>query len=105
MVLQPDAESPEGPTMLAQEILAYFVRNPQAVDNLEGITRWRLQEERIRQQIRDASVALDWLVKRRYLEKLSSPMAEPVYRLNEANRSAVERFLARRAGGKRTGDM
>ncbi len=84
---------------LAKEILAYFLRNPQAIDSLEGVARWRLQGERIRQQVNDASAALDWLVERGFLQKISSPLATPVYRLNEANRSAVERFLEGSANG------
>jgi hypothetical protein len=103
MVLESHVAQPRGPEALAKEILAYFVQNPQAVDSLEGIARWRLQEERIRRQVQDTSIALDWLVRQQYLERVSSPMTEPVYRLNEPNRSAVERFLARKTAAKRKG--
>lgn len=78
---------------LVKEILSYFLQNPQAVDDLEGVARWRLHGERIRQQVADAEEALSWLAEQGFLEKISSPVSGPVYRLNEANRSAGEHFM------------
>lgn len=78
---------------LAKEILSYFLQNPQAVDDLEGVARWRLHGERIRQQVADAEEALSWLAEQGFLEKISSPVSGPVYRLNKANRSAGEHFV------------
>jgi hypothetical protein len=103
MVRVLDGVMSKEPTAIAKEILAYFVQNPQAVDSLEGVACWRLQEERIRRQIKDANAALEWLVEKGYLQKISSPFAKPVYRLNEANRSAVEWFLAGSVGAEPEG--
>ena len=103
MVRDLDGVVSKEPAATAKEILAYFVQNPQAVDSLEGIACWRLPEERIRRQIKDANAALEWLVAKGYLQKISSPLAEPVYRLNEVNRSAVERFLEGSADGEPEG--
>ncbi len=93
------AGNPKSRPALAEEILAYFLRNPKAIDSLEGVARWRLQGERIRREVEDASQALEWLVDQGFLQKISSPLAEPVYRLNEAKHSAVERFLEASARG------
>ena len=83
-----------------EEILDYFLRNPEAIDNLEGVARWRLQGERIRREVEDANEALEWLVEQGFLQKISSPLAEPMYRLNETKRSAVERFVRSIATGE-----
>jgi hypothetical protein len=80
---------------LTTEILNYFLRNPQAADSLEGVASWRLQGERIWQQVNDAGAALDLLVEQGFLLKLCSPVSPPLYRLNEAKRSEVEHFLQR----------
>ena len=84
---------------LVEEILVYFLQNPEAIDDLEGVARWRLQGDRIRREVAGADEALEWLVKRGFLQKITSPSAGPVYRLNEAQRSAVERFVERNATG------
>lgn len=80
---------------LAKEVLSYFLRNPQAADNLEGVTRWRLLEERVHRQLEDTDQALEWLVSQGFLVKVSSDWAEAVYQLNEQNRSEAQRFMGK----------
>jgi hypothetical protein len=36
---------------VAKEILSYFLRNPNASDNLLGIARWRLMNESVRHNV------------------------------------------------------
>ncbi len=78
---------------LAKEILSYFLRNPRAADSLEGVTRWRLLEERVHRQLADTDQALGWLVRHNYLVRVSSEWTEAVYQLNEENRTEAERFM------------
>lgn len=83
---------------LATEILSYFLQNPEAADGLEGVARWRLQEEQIRQQVTAAGAALEWLVENGFLQRISSPVAGPIYRLNQAKRSEAQYFVQRSKG-------
>lgn len=80
-------------TGLANEVLSYFLRNPRAVDTLEGVTRWRLLEQRIHIHLQETSEALNWLIERGFLLKIDSPIAESCYGLNPANRSKAEDFI------------
>ena len=52
---------------LTREILNYFLRSPHAADNLEGIARWRLLEERIQRTVEETKESLDWLLEEGYL--------------------------------------
>jgi hypothetical protein len=87
---------------LAKEILSYFLRNPQAADSLEGVTRWRLLEERVHRELEDTDVALGWLVHHGFLVKASSLWTEAVYRLNESNRGDAEQFVTNEKGKRKS---
>jgi hypothetical protein len=82
---------------LAKEILSYFLRNPQTADSLEGVTRWRLLEERVHRQLEDTDQALGWLVRQGFLVRVSSTWTEAVYQLNQENRSDAEQLLHKTA--------
>ena len=83
---------------LATEILSYFLQNPEAADDLESVARWRLQEQQIRQQVTAAGAALEWLVENGFLQRISSPVSGPIYRLNQAKRSEAQNFVQRSEG-------
>lgn len=68
---------------LAREILAYFLRNPQCVDDLKGIANLRLLDEMIHRAVRDTSEAIEWLVAKGYLDASEPTGTERIYRLNE----------------------
>ena len=78
-------------------VLSYFVRFPGAADSLEGIARWRLQEERVHRTLEDTRAALEWLTNAGYLIREDSVFVEPVFRLNDARRD--EAALLLRSGG------
>ncbi len=79
---------------LASEILRYFLRNPQAGDNLEGVTRWRLADQRIYETVRTTEKALEWLVGRGFLVKESKPWCGDLYRLNTGMLEKADYFVA-----------
>lgn len=54
---------------LARDIIRYYLRNPRALDTLEGIARWRLLDERIHRTIREVREATSWLIERGLLEE------------------------------------
>jgi len=72
---------------IATEILAYFARNPKAVDNLEGIVRWRLLEQVVHRTLDETREALDWLVHQGALLETAAPGYGPVFRLNAQEKS------------------
>jgi len=66
----------------AKEVLEYFVRNPQAVDTLEGIARWRLLREAVYRGVIETAEALDWLVAEGFLDETATTSSKPIYSLN-----------------------
>ena len=78
---------------LAREILAYFLRNPQCADDLQGITRWRLLDQMIHHALQDTRAALDLLVTNGYLTKESTTGNDPVFRLNTDKQNEAQSFV------------
>ena len=76
---------------LAQQVLGYFMRYPNATDSLEGIVYWRLQEERVHRMVEETKSALEWLVEQGFLLQESS--TPPVYRLNPEMHGRAATFL------------
>lgn len=76
-----------------EQILRYFVRNPDAADSLEGITRWRLLEEQIHHRLRETQVALSWLVQQGLIQEVSTLGTEPIFCLNLKRRADAISFL------------
>jgi hypothetical protein len=69
----------------AVEVLRYFLRNPRAADNLEGVVRWRLEEQRVHRTVAEVDAAMTWLVARGFL------LEEPVYGTGSVFRLAASR--------------
>ena len=55
---------------VARQILAYFLRNPDAADSAEGVARWRVMDEQVWTSVRETFAALRWLVAKGYLEEV-----------------------------------
>jgi hypothetical protein len=64
--------------------LRYFIRHPRAVDDLEGIARWRLAEEAICNKVEETHRALTWLVESDYLLRTPTSGSTAVFSLNPA---------------------
>jgi hypothetical protein len=78
---------------IAKDILEYFLRNPQAADDLEGVARWRLMSQTIYRDLEETSEALDWLVERGLLTRVSRP-GSAFFRLRADQRAGAEAFVA-----------
>ncbi|HEX5482656.1 MAG TPA: hypothetical protein VFZ08_08535 [Terriglobia bacterium] len=78
---------------LARDVMRYFLRNPQAADNLEGVARWRLADEHIRQTVQGTWEALQLLVAKGYLVERRSALTGKFFALNKENRREAERFV------------
>jgi hypothetical protein len=80
---------------IIRQVLGYFVRNPKAVDTLEGVARWRLLEERVHESVRQTKAAIDWLVKEGYLEEVVTPGGKaPVFRMKAERKDDAIQFLS-----------
>lgn len=86
----------------ARDVMRYFLRNPQAADNLEGVARWRLAEEHVHHTIQRTWEALEWLVRKGFLVERRSALTGRFFALNKENRREAERFVQKvgRAGTK-----
>lgn len=81
---------------VSREVLSYFLRFPEAADNLEGIARWRLMEERIHSTLEETRGALDWLSANGFLVREETASAQAVYHLNASKRDEAKDFLERK---------
>lgn len=78
---------------IAKDILEYFLCNPQAADDLEGVARWRLMSQTIHRDVEETSQALDYLVRKGLLTRISMP-GSAFFRLQAEQRAVAEAFLA-----------
>ncbi len=84
-------ETPGRP--IANEILAYLVKHPEAQDTLEGITEWWLLEQRIRYAVAEVDGALNNLVVGGLLVTRQCADGRTYYGLNRAKEREIRRHL------------
>ena len=90
-------DSPGAPSS-APAVLEYFLKHPNAADGVEGIARWRIQDEIARHTVDQVRRALEWLVQEGFLElQQATPGVAPMYRLNSRRAADAQRFLATKA--------
>jgi hypothetical protein len=98
-IVHSDEKNPNmevAPTMeVAKEILSYFLRNPDAADNLVGIARWRLMQESVRQSVEKTNEALQWLIAAGYIREERHVATGRIFHLNLELRDAAKDFLMR----------
>jgi hypothetical protein len=78
---------------VVRQVLGYFMRHPQAADDLEGIARWRLVEDAIQSRVEETHRALTWLVDHGYLVRTEGSGVSPVFSLNRNNLEAATALL------------
>ncbi len=88
----------------ARHVLAYFVRNATAADNVEGVARWRLLEERVHSTLQTTESALSWLVSQGFLEQMTTAGGNHVFRMNPKRMDDARVFLAQGGEQKRNLD-
>lgn len=76
------------------EVLDYFLRNPGAADDVIGIARWRLLEERVHHGVAESRVALRRLVERGFLVA-ERRGARTIFRLNPPRAGEAAEYLRR----------
>lgn len=86
-------KSQQSETRVARDILRYFLRNPEAADDLEGIARWRLLEEKVHQSLLETGRALDWLLEKSLLVAETNAGSGTLFRLNKSKKGEIEDLL------------
>jgi hypothetical protein len=67
---------------IAEEILDYLRKHPEACDTLEGITEWWLLEQRIKYELKRIEAAISNLVKQGWVLEIKRKNSRPHYCLN-----------------------
>ncbi len=88
---------------IADDILAYLVKHPEAQDTLEGITEWWLLEQRIRSAVAEVDGALRNLVAADLLSTRRCADGRTYYALNRTKEREIRRHL-REAESAREGE-
>jgi hypothetical protein len=83
-------------------VLDYFRRHPACIDDLEGIARWRLLDERVDRVVTETARALDRLVRDGLLERIDTPGLRQRYRLAQPSPGADGGAATRPARKKRS---
>ena len=78
---------------VAKDILRYFLRNPEAVDSMTEIARWRLMQEAVRRSVEDTQAALNWLIEEGYMREETRAGTERLFLLNRERRADAESFV------------
>lgn len=78
---------------VADEILAYLIKHPQAQDTLEGITEWWLLEQRIRSAVAEVDGALRGLVANDLMVARQCADGRTYYGLNQTKEREIRRHL------------
>lgn len=81
--------SSSGPLKVAQEILSYLIKHPDAKDTVEGILKWWLPEEREE----FAQSALDFLVSKGWVTKKETTPSQKIYGFNNDYLQEIKNFL------------
>jgi hypothetical protein len=87
---------------VAKDILRYFLRNPEAVESLMGIAKWRLMQEQIRRTVEETQLALTWLVAEGYMKEETHLGTDRLFQLNPARKKDAELFVSRETGDAKT---
>jgi len=74
-------------------VLAYFLRNPKAVDSLEDVARWRVPEEAVHFKVEQIDQALRWLVTEQLLVEERPKGVGRLFRLNTEKSRDAELFM------------
>lgn len=73
---------------VAQDIERYLVLHPNAADTLEGIARWWLQRQRFIDSLERVNDALEVLIRRGMVKKITSADGNKIYRCSFSGESA-----------------
>jgi hypothetical protein len=76
-----------------RDVLAYFVQHPSTTDSLEGIARWRVQQETVPHIVEQVDQALAWLVREHLLLREDRIGGAATFRLDPTRAGEAKRLL------------
>ena len=82
---------------IADEILAYLVKHPEAQDTLEGITEWWLLEQQIKRETAKAKEALEELVAKGLILERRGMDSRIYYKINPIKYGEIQVLLKNRS--------
>ncbi len=66
---------------ISKKILDYLLKNPDAGDTLEGVSRWWVQSEYIEQSVDEVASVLDGLTEKGLVKKQVVKGGSPLYKV------------------------
>ena len=78
---------------LTQDIMRYYLRNPNVADTLEGLARWRLLEQTVHETVSEVQEAVSWLVSQGLLRKTLRFSSPPLFELNRDRLDDCKQYL------------
>ena len=78
---------------IAEEVLDYMLRHPEAQDTVEGIAEWWLLERRVRRVVEEVKATLIKLVGKDFLVEKRSRDGRIHYKLNRDKAREIRRYL------------
>lgn len=66
---------------ISKKILDYLLKNPDAGDTLEGISRWWIQSEYIEQSVDEVASVIERLTKEGVVKKQEKKGVSPIYKV------------------------
>ncbi len=66
---------------ISKKILDYLLKNPEAGDTLEGISRWWVQSEYIEQSVDEVASVLERLTEKGWVKKQEVKGGSPLYKV------------------------
>jgi hypothetical protein len=78
---------------IARQILGYLMRYPRANDTREGIVKWWLLEQRVREWLAEGAIVLDELVRSKLVLARRGTDGQVHYRLNPGKKAQIEKYL------------
>jgi hypothetical protein len=89
--------------LLADEVLDYMLRHPEAQDTVEGIAEWWLLERRVARALAEVEAALGTLVAGGFLVANRAEDGRTHYRLNREKQREARRHLRKSESGRQKG--
>ena len=83
-----------------RHVLAYFVQHPSAADSLEGVARWRVQQELGSHIVEQVDQALIWLVNEHLLVREDRIGTASTFRLDPTRAGEATRLLRKIDSGQ-----
>lgn len=85
-------DMPQNQKTIASLILNYLAKHPEAMDTVEGITRWWLLKERIDQSLQTVTSTLNFLQQLGFIE-VRKIQENEFYKLNKIKCKEIMAFL------------